>query len=173
MLLRAALFSLTCALFVAAAISTQQETFRVDLLAEKEWKGDGWSYKDCSLETDLVQLTSVSMTPEPPKAGQNQTVAVKANILNVIEEGAYAVVEVKFGVIRILNRTFDICDEARRANASIQCPVLPGYYEIEQTVALPRGIPPSKFKASIRGYSVLDEDLLCGVATVDFSPFRH
>lgn len=79
------------------------------------------------------------------------------------QEGAYADVTVKLGLVKLLKKTFDICEEAyvngslhacatvlltntplirRKANATIQCPVEKGDYVVEQTVTLPKEIPP-------------------------------
>jgi len=76
-----------------------------------------------------------------------------------VQDGAYADVSVKLGLIKILQKQFDLCNEAyvsvifavfeipslrylrRNANTSVQCPVEKGTYEVEHTVALPKEIP--------------------------------
>ena len=37
------------------------------------------------METDIVQVTYVSVDPEPPKPGQNHTVTVRGTVLGTIE----------------------------------------------------------------------------------------
>lgn len=37
------------------------------------------------METDIVQVSYVSVDPEPPKAGQNHTVTVRGTVLGIIE----------------------------------------------------------------------------------------
>jgi hypothetical protein len=37
------------------------------------------------METDLVQVSLVSVEPAPPKPGQNHTVTVGANVLGIID----------------------------------------------------------------------------------------
>ncbi|KZV72165.1 hypothetical protein PENSPDRAFT_576539 [Peniophora sp. CONT] len=138
----------------------------------KKWEGDGWSYKDCSMETDIVQVSYVSVDPEPPKAGQNHTVTVRGSVLGRIEEGAYIDIVVKLGLIKGFQKTFDLCDEARNAETSVQCPVEQGEYEIIQEVTLPSQIPPAKINVNVRAFSVDDEDLMCGDLVVNFSPRR-
>lgn len=44
-------------------------------------------------------------------------------------------------MIKLLQKKFDVCEEARNANTTVSCPVEPGPYEIVQTVALPKEIP--------------------------------
>ena len=52
---------------------------------------------------------------------------------------------VKLGLIKILTKRFDVCEELRGANATLQCPVKPGDYDIVQTVDLPAEIPKGAF----------------------------
>jgi ML domain len=75
------------------------------------------------------------------------------------QEGAYADVTVKLGVVKLLSKEFDLCEEAyvflvlpvfaiptgissrRNAELEVQCPVKEGDYLVEHTVALPKEIP--------------------------------
>ncbi|KAI6132762.1 ML domain-containing protein [Pisolithus croceorrhizus] len=134
---------------------------------------EGWSYTDCGLPTDVVQIKSISVFPDPPKPGKNLTLTAVGTVNQVVEVGAFADVTVKLGLIKLLHKQFDICHEASAANASIQCPVDTGDYTVVQTVALPNEIPRAKFSINVRGYTVDEEDLLCLDLKVDFmqSPF--
>ncbi|KAF9460819.1 ML domain-containing protein [Collybia nuda] len=129
---------------------------------------EGWSYSDCGLASDVVQIESINVSPDPPKPGQALTVTVKAAVTSPIEEGAYADVVVKLGLIKLLQKRFDLCEEAINANATVQCPVEAGVYTIAQTVDLPREIPRAKFSVSVRGFTGEDEDMFCVDLKVDF-----
>ncbi|KAN0125165.1 ML domain containing protein [Russula decolorans] len=129
---------------------------------------EGWSWTDCGLPTDAIQIESISVSPDPPKPGQNLTVTVEASALEEVEEGAYADVEVKLGLIKLLHKEFDLCQEARNAETDVQCPVEKGHYVVEQTVALPKEIPKAKFIIKARGYTVDDDDLFCVDLKVNF-----
>ncbi|KAJ4486242.1 ML domain-containing protein [Lentinula aciculospora] len=130
---------------------------------------DKWSWEDCGLETNPVQIQSIEISPDPPLPGKPLTVTVTGTANEVIEEGATADVTVKLGLIKLLSKTFDVCEEARNANASVQCPVEKGQYIVEQTVDLPKEIPPAKFKVHIDGYTVDEDDLMCMDLTIDFT----
>ncbi|KAG6334292.1 hypothetical protein ID866_4789 [Astraeus odoratus] len=134
---------------------------------------EGWSYVDCGLAADPIQLESISVIPDPPRPGQDLTVVVKGHVTDTIKDGAYADVTVKLGLIKLLQKQFDLCEEARTANASVQCPVEPGAYIVNHTVTLPKEIPQAKFVINVRGYTVDEEDLLCLDLKVDFmrNPF--
>lgn len=129
---------------------------------------EGWSWADCGSPTDVIQLKSISLSPDPPKPGQDLTVTVVGTAQQRVEDGAYANVVVKLGLIRLLTKTFDVCDEARNANATIQCPIEQGDYTVVETVALPKEIPQAKFTVNVNGYTVDDDDMLCLNLNVDF-----
>ncbi|KAG6911902.1 Phosphatidylglycerol/phosphatidylinositol transfer protein [Tephrocybe rancida] len=103
---------------------------------------DGWSYNNCgSLESDPIQIESIQVSPDPPQPGKDLTVTVAGRAVETVEIGAYADVVVKLGLVKLLHKQFDVCDEARKANASVQCPIEEGNYVVKHTVALPREIP--------------------------------
>jgi hypothetical protein len=83
------------------------------------------------LSTDAIQIESINVSPDPPKPGQNLTVIVEASameevkvrlhtkipyspdrIMSFFQEGAYADVVVKLGLIKLLHKQFDLCNEA-------------------------------------------------------------
>jgi hypothetical protein len=84
------------------------------------------------------------------------------------KDGAYADVSVKLGLIKILQKQFDLCEEAyvfvifavsemltpsflrRNANTSVQCPVERGAYEVVHSVALPKEIPQGQLSFDTR-----------------------
>jgi hypothetical protein len=122
---------------------------------------NSWDYEICGNLDDIIQIQSIDVSPDPPQPGEDLTVTVSAYVTEIIEEGAYADVTVKLGLVKILQTQLDICEEARKANASIQCPVETGEYTVSETIALPKEIPPAKFVVNVRGYTVDDDDMLC------------
>lgn len=58
------------------------------------------------------QIKEINVTPDPPAPGKNLTVNVKAEVLKTVDEGAWAHVVVKLGLIKLLQKDFDICEEA-------------------------------------------------------------
>jgi len=131
-----------------------------------------WNFVDCGLPTDVIQIESLTISPDPPEPGKNLTVTVSATATERIEKGATADVTVKIGLVKLLTKTLDICDEAEKANADIQCPVEEGHHTVVQTVALPKEIPPAKFLVSVRAYTVDEDDLACADILVDFRKGR-
>ncbi|KAJ7293673.1 ML domain-containing protein [Mycena rebaudengoi] len=128
----------------------------------------GWEYDNCGRPDSPVQIESIQVSPDPPVPGKDLTVTVKAVVTEVIEEGAYADVTVKLGRIKLLQKTFDLCEEGRKANADVSCPVEEGPLTVVQTVALPKEIPKAKFVVLVRGFTVDQEDMLCLDLKIDF-----
>ncbi|KAH7911964.1 ML domain-containing protein [Hygrophoropsis aurantiaca] len=164
--LSSVLFNTVLAGLACAAVPSSQEA----LVNPPVHTTDSWSYANCGLPSDPIQIHSISVSPDPPKPGQDLTVKVVGEATEVVEEGAYADVVVKLGLIKLLQRRFDVCEEARSANASVQCPVTKGEYTVEHTVALPKEIPRAKFTVGVRGYTADDDDLVCLDLKVDFMP---
>ncbi|KAL1718901.1 hypothetical protein EV715DRAFT_273131 [Schizophyllum commune] len=111
----------------------------------------GWSYSDCG--TSTVQLKSIRISPDPPIPGEQLTMTVKADVQETIQ---------------LLQKRFDICEEARKANSTVQCPVEKGEHTVVQTVQLPREIPPAMFKIDVLAWTHEDENMACAKFEVDF-----
>ncbi|KAI8981291.1 ML domain-containing protein [Trametes punicea] len=132
--------------------------------------GKEWDWVDCGTDSHVVHINSIEVSPDPPKRGEDLTITVEGVADEDVQNGAYADVTVKVGVIKILQKEFDVCEEALKANASIQCPVKKGPHKVVQTVTLPKEIPPAQFKVNIRGYTEDDEDMVCLDLMMDFRP---
>ncbi|KAJ7635238.1 ML domain-containing protein [Roridomyces roridus] len=133
---------------------------------------DSWGYTDCGAASDVVQINSISVSPDPPKIGAQLTVTIDAEVKETIKDGATADVLVKVGRIKLLQKTFDLCEEARNANATISCPVEPGVYQIVQSVDLPKEVPKLKYSISVDAFTVDKDPMACVDLTVQFSPFN-
>ncbi|OJT03029.1 Phosphatidylglycerol/phosphatidylinositol transfer protein [Trametes pubescens] len=131
-----------------------------------------WDWQDCGSASHIIHIKSIQVSPDPPQRGQELTITVEGDAAETIEDGAYADVTVKVGVIKILSKEFDICEEADKANTTVQCPVQKGAHKVIQSVELPKEIPPAQFKVNIRAYTVDDEDLACMDLMMDFRPTR-
>ncbi|KAF8514485.1 MD-2-related lipid-recognition domain-containing protein [Gautieria morchelliformis] len=120
------------------------------------------------LPTDVIEVKSLKISPDPPKPGDELTVTASGYVSRTIEDGATADVTVKLGLIKLLSKTFDICEEAKNANATLQCPVEPGDYDVVQKVALPWEIPRARFNVDVKAYNNDESDLMCARIMIDF-----
>lgn len=96
----------------------------------------------CSLspQDDLVDIKYIDLTPNPPLAGQNMTMEGLGVLKVRIDEGAYANYEVKYGFIKLLSGTADLCEKA--AEVDLECPIEKGEVKVQKLVELPSQIPP-------------------------------
>jgi hypothetical protein len=96
----------------------------------------------CSLSPsdDLVDIKYINITPNPPEAGQNLTIDALAYLKTAVDEGAYANFEVKYGFVKLISGTADLCEKA--VDVDLQCPIGEGEVRINKVVKLPSQIPP-------------------------------
>jgi hypothetical protein len=60
--------------------------------------------------------------------------------LENVEEGAYIMLQVKYGLIRLVNTQADLCEQV--SNVDLRCPIEKGKTTIKKDVDLPKEIPP-------------------------------
>ena len=61
-------------------------------------------------------------------------------MLEDIEKKAYVILQVKYGLIRLVNTQADLCDQV--SNVDLECPIKKGKTTITKDVELPKEIPP-------------------------------
>ncbi|KAL8287453.1 hypothetical protein RQP46_003311 [Phenoliferia psychrophenolica] len=127
-----------------------------------------WSWYDCGEPTDALTIKSLKLSPDPPKPGHNLTIYATGTANSLIAEGAYADVVVKLGLIKLLTKRFDVCEELAGANATLQCPITPDDYAIVQTVELPIEIPRAKFVVDAKVFTQDDEPAACINLMINF-----
>ncbi|MET9672425.1 ML domain-containing protein [Streptomyces sp. NPDC006482] len=136
-----------------------------------------WSYTNVGLPTDPLQIETVTVTPDPPKPGSEVKLTVKGTAQEAIEDGAFFDVTVKLGLIKLLQKRFDLFQELRNGSPDdgwsanpdpAGGPIKPGDLELTFTLQLPREIPRAKFTLNARGYTAGDDDLAAVDIHVDF-----
>ncbi|KFH47182.1 Phosphatidylglycerol/phosphatidylinositol transfer protein-like protein [Hapsidospora chrysogenum ATCC 11550] len=116
---------------------------------------------------DIIQIKSVDLLPNPPKAGEELVIKAKGVVKETIEEGAYVQLTVKYGLIRLITTKADLCKEI--GNVDLECPLEAGEMEITKSVDLPAEIPPGKYTVLADVYTKDDVQITCLTATVAFS----
>jgi hypothetical protein len=61
-------------------------------------------------------------------------------LLEDIEENAFVILQVKYGLIRLVNTQADLCEQV--TNVDMKCPIKKGKITITKDVELPKEIPP-------------------------------
>ncbi|CAO3610655.1 unnamed protein product [Cunninghamella blakesleeana] len=86
--------------------------------------------------TDIMTVSSVSYTPNPPKAGSPLTVNVDGTFKAAISGGTIKV-SVSAGSLPVWSDSYDICKEAEANGKS--CPLPAGSNSFTKTVTVPSG----------------------------------
>ncbi|OJD22048.1 hypothetical protein ACJ73_06610 [Blastomyces percursus] len=132
-------------------------------------------------ETDILTIESVDLSPNPPVPGQTLTITASGTFHKQVEQGSKVQIQVKYGLIRLINQEADLCDEIKKVD--LECPLEKGNMSLMKQVDLPKEIPPvSKIFPSHRScdipgrYTVLadvytkeKERITCLQAEVTFS----
>lgn len=83
-----------------------------------------------------------------------------------IKKGSYVQVWVKYGLIKLISQTIDLCDEVERVD--LECPIKKGRLILQKSVDLPSQIPPGTYTVEARAFSDEDESITCITARVEF-----
>ncbi|KAK6200219.1 Phosphatidylglycerol/phosphatidylinositol transfer protein [Scheffersomyces amazonensis] len=135
---------------------------------EKPVPGDSPIVQCDASQPQILSLQKVIIDPNPPTRGQNLTFVATGFLEKDIEEGAYVEVDVRYGFIKLIHQTFDLCEEITKVD--LECPIAKGPQVISKDVAIPNEVPPGKYIVNARAYTKDDEFITCLSATIEFPP---
>jgi len=115
---------------------------------------------------DLLVLDHVNLDPNPPAAGQTLTIEAVGTLLEDVEDGAYVILQVKYGLIRLVNTQANLCEQV--SNVDLSCPIKKGKTTITKDVEIPNEIPPGKYTVFADAYTKDKKKIICLEATVEF-----
>ncbi|KAK4226350.1 putative Phosphatidylglycerol/phosphatidylinositol transfer protein precursor [Podospora fimiseda] len=167
-------FSTTIIALAAAATTNGLNVFRGDdqsvILGDPlEVPGQNpLKYCDADRGDDIIDIEKVTLTPNPPEAGTTLVIEATGTVKEDIEEGAYVMLQVKYGYIRLINTQADLCKEMK--NVEMECPIEKGKITITKSVELPKEIPPGKYTVLADVFSKDDDHITCLTAVVWFGP---
>ncbi|KAM4056636.1 ML domain-containing protein [Hirsutella rhossiliensis] len=108
---------------------------------------------------DEVQITSVNLTPNPPAMGRDLVINATGTVKTTIERNAKVHLVVKMGLLTLVNREEDLCDQVRHVD--LECPIKNGTMNIVKTVSLPGHIPPGPFTVEANARTADDKPITC------------
>ncbi|KAF7859596.1 hypothetical protein EAF04_008675 [Stromatinia cepivora] len=127
------------------------------------------TYCKADHSSDILKLDHVNLNPNPPTPGDKLTIEAVGTLSQKLERGAYVILQVKYGLIRLINMQQDLCDQV--SNVDLDCPIEEGKITITKDVDLPARIPPGTYTVFADAYSKDGkEHIICLEATVTFSP---
>lgn len=72
--------------------------------------------------------------------GESLTIEARGTLRQTVGEGAKVLLQVKYGLIRLINVEADLCDQI--TNVDLHCPLKEGEITFQKKVDIPREIPP-------------------------------
>ncbi|VVT57861.1 uncharacterized protein SAPINGB_P005906 [Magnusiomyces paraingens] len=172
------LFSITAIITLLSAASSSSALAIPGVLNQNPFGSSGLSTDDKPVPGDspveicdpfvpkLLTVEHVDLSPNPPERGANLTIVASGVLHTTIKEGSYIDVDVRYGFIRLLTQTFDLCEQLKEVD--LECPLPPGPLHITKTVELPNEIPAGKYIAVARAYTDARKPITCLSAEVNF-----
>lgn len=95
---------------------------------------------DCSNGNDILRIDYIHLSPDPPLKGRQLKIDAAGYLKEEVGQGSYIDVTVKLGLIKLLQKRFDLCEESQKVNKP--CPLEQGDQQLSTTIDLPKEIPP-------------------------------
>jgi hypothetical protein len=169
-------FSAACvAALSAAGLATAGgwwESASQDVVTNQDNRVPGDSpleFCDDKFKDDIAEIEKVDLSPNPPRAGNELEIKASGTVKKEIKEGAKVDIEVKYGVIRLLRTTEDLCEQLKNADVNVTCPVKEGPLNILKTVEIPKEVPNGRYTVHANVYNPDNERITCLQASVQFS----
>ncbi|KAE8131470.1 putative ML domain protein [Aspergillus pseudotamarii] len=108
---------------------------------------------------DILDIKQVDLSPNPPLPGKTLVITASGTLHEKIEDGAYVLLEVKYGLITLLRQTANLCEQL--VNVDLKCPLGPGDMTLTKQVDLPKQIPPGKYTVQADVYTKDNERITC------------
>ncbi|KAL1969897.1 hypothetical protein VTN77DRAFT_7406 [Rasamsonia byssochlamydoides] len=109
---------------------------------------------------NILEILSVDLSPNPPQPGQTLTIKAKGIFHEQVERGAKVLLQVKYGLIRLINQEADLCEQLEN-NVDLQCPLEKGEMTFTKQVDLPKEIPPGKYSVLADVYTEDKRKITC------------
>lgn len=76
-------------------------------------------------ESFLLQIRSIKITPDILTPGAELTLEAEGTLLETVDLGSFADVQVKLGVVTLIRKKFDLCEtlEDNKDKIDLQCPI--------------------------------------------------
>ncbi|GAD93867.1 ML domain protein [Paecilomyces variotii No. 5] len=108
---------------------------------------------------NILQIDSVDLSPNPPQPGQTLTIVAKGTFREKVDEGSKVLLQVKYGLIRLINQEADLCEQIE--NVDLHCPLEKGKMTFTKDVELPKEIPPGKYSVLADVYTEDKRKITC------------
>ncbi|ORY11328.1 ML domain-domain-containing protein [Clohesyomyces aquaticus] len=115
---------------------------------------------------DILKIESVDLDPNPPEPGKTLTIKASGDFKEAVEQGAKVHLQVKYGLITLINQQSDLCDVID--NVDLKCPLDKGEMALTKDVSLPKEIPPGTYTVLADVYTKDEDKITCLTAKISF-----
>ena len=99
-------------------------------------------------------------------SGEKLSIKASGDFKEQVGEGSKMHLQVKYGLITLINQERDACDTIEQAD--LKCPLKKGELALTKDVELPKQIPPGKYTVLADVVTKDDKKITCLSATVEF-----
>ncbi|KAI8375323.1 ML domain-containing protein [Choanephora cucurbitarum] len=121
---------------------------------------------NCGDEKDILSIDYIGLNPDPPVKGQDLQIDFKGYLSETVPNGTYVQIVVKYGVVRLIQKKFDLCEKIEEVDE--KCPIPQGNLEFTKVVALPKEIPPGKYTVHAEVFTPEKKRVTCLIGQTTF-----
>ncbi|KAH8729129.1 ML domain-containing protein [Phaeosphaeriaceae sp. PMI808] len=138
------------------------------VVIKEEYKvpGDNPLYFCGDPADDILKIEKVDLDPNPPKPGAKLSIKATGDFKDKVEKGFKMHLQVKYGLITLINQETDGCDTIGKAD--LECPLDKGEMSLTKDVDLPREIPPGTYTVLADVYTEDGVKITCLNAKIAF-----
>ncbi|KAK2735786.1 Phosphatidylglycerol/phosphatidylinositol transfer protein [Myotisia sp. PD_48] len=118
-------------------------------------------------KSNILTIDRVDLSPNPPIPGQKLSILGHGTFSQQVDEGAKVLLQVDYGIIRLVNQEADLCDQIK--NVDLTCPLKKGEMSFVKEVDIPKEIPPGKYTVTANVLTKDDKEITCLKAIVTFN----
>ncbi|CAO3681149.1 unnamed protein product [Umbelopsis vinacea] len=120
---------------------------------------------NCGEKSDILKIEYINLSPDPPVKGENLDIDFKGYLSEQVEEGSTIDLVVKYGVVKLLQKRLDLCEQAKEIDR--ECPIPAGEFSFTKSVELPNEIPGGKYTVNAKILTPDERQITCltGVTT--------
>jgi len=114
-------------------------------------------FTSCGDDSDSLSISSVKITPDPPKIGADLVIDLAGNLSKDLQAGSNLNIRAYLGFIEVKNEDVDLC-----TTLNLNCPFASGQQSIHAKLTLPDSIPAGvSIKVELRGSNVDQSEIFC------------
>lgn len=88
--------------------------------------------------------------------GQSLTIRATGRLAEIVSNGSYAHIQVKWIFVSLIDKDFDLCENADMADK--KCPIEKGAFNITKEVVIPKAVPPGKYHVTAAAFTKDEAD---------------